>query len=218
VPDHGELELFARARSGDRAAFDRLRARLEPRVRRFVRRLVGQQSNEEEDILQDAFLALYLNRARVEPLENLLPFLFRIVRNRCYDELRRRGRFQWVPLDEPVTDGDATPLALTDGRPPPDEVAHWMLVLAEVQQGMDRLPELQRQTLILLCEEGLTYEQIAAAMGTDLGTVKSRVHYARKQLQKLLRPGLLQSLGLQEKGHANGHCRRTDRGADQRHS
>jgi hypothetical protein len=59
VPDCAENELFFRARAGERGAFDLLRKELEPRARRFVHRLVG-QSEAEEDIIQDVFLALYL--------------------------------------------------------------------------------------------------------------------------------------------------------------
>jgi RNA polymerase sigma-70 factor, ECF subfamily len=195
-------ELFQRVRTGDKAAFDRMRAQLEPRVRRFIVRLVG-KSASEDDILQDAFLALYTNRARIEPIENLLPFLFRIVRNRCYDELRRKGRFQWVSLDEEPEQTGITPAALLDGRPTPDDTVQWALAMAEVRKGIDRLPELQRQTLILYCEEELSYEQIAAAMGCDLGTVKSRLHNGRRHLRRNLRPEVLQTIGIKEASHAD---------------
>jgi RNA polymerase sigma-70 factor (ECF subfamily) len=216
VPDPTECELFLRARSGDRAAFDDLRALVEPRVRRFVCRLVGTGRNDRqgpaaEDIVQDAFLSLFLNLARIDPVENLLPFLFKIVRNRCYDELRRKGRFQVVSLDAGAGEGEASPLELLDGRPQPDEQIFWALALAEVRKAIDRLPELQRQTLILFCEEDLSYPQIAAAMGTDVGTVKSRIHYARRHLRRLLRPDILRSLGVEEEGHAHRTCGRAVR-------
>jgi DNA-directed RNA polymerase specialized sigma24 family protein len=52
--------------------------------------------------------------------------------------------------------------------------------------------------MILYCEEDLSYEQIAEAMATDIGTVKSRIHYARKNLVKLLRPEILEALGIKK--------------------
>jgi RNA polymerase sigma-70 factor (ECF subfamily) len=210
VPEPCECELFQRVRGGDRIAFDRLRVQLEPRVRRFIFRLVG-KSPAEEDILQDAFLALYVNRARVEPVGNLLPFLFRIVRNRCYDELRRKGRFQWVSLDDDPEQTGITPAALLDSRPRPDETVYWALAMAEVRKAIDRLPELQRQTLILYCEEDLSYEQIAAAMGCDLGTVKSRLHNGRRHLRRALRPEVLQTIGIEEETRADTDRSRTAR-------
>jgi RNA polymerase sigma-70 factor, ECF subfamily len=202
VPEPCECELFQQVRAGDRIAFDRLRARLEPRVRRFVHRLVG-KSPAEEDILQDAFLALYVNRDRIEPVQNLLPFLFRIIRNRCYDELRRKGRFQWVSLDEDPEQTGITPAVLLDRGPQPDETVYWALAMAEVRKAIDRLPELQRQTMILYCEEELSYEQIAAAMNCDLGTVKSRLHNGRRSLRRIVPPELLQTIGVQENPHGD---------------
>jgi RNA polymerase sigma-70 factor (ECF subfamily) len=199
MPTCAEQQLLQRARAGDRFAFDALRALLEAPVRRFIFRLVG-RSEAEEDIFQDAFLALYLNLERIEPGERLRPFLFRVVRNRCYDELRRGGRFQRVSLEEDPDGTDAGASVLVDPRPPPDEAVQSLLLLSEVQQAMERLPELQRQALILYSEEKLTYTQIAEAMASDVGTVKSRIHYARKNLVKLLRPETLAALGIEAEG------------------
>ena len=108
MSDSGEHELFEQARADNRTAFDRLQETLDAPVRRFVRRLVG-ISEAEDDIVQDAFLALYMNLERLESSEHLRPFLFRIVRNRCYDTLRRQGRFQFVPLDAASEDSAVTP-------------------------------------------------------------------------------------------------------------
>src|SRR5437667_10491668 len=131
---------------------------MEPRARRFVHRLVG-QSEAEEDILQDAFLALYLNLSRIDPVEHLRPFLFRVVRNRCYDELRRKGRFQWISLDEPAGESETLLSGLLDHAPRPDERVQWALVLSELRKAIDRLPEPQRQAMTLLREEDLSSAQ-----------------------------------------------------------
>lgn len=205
MPDHRSLdyraveehELFQQARAGDRPAFDRLQEALDMPVRRFVRRLVG-SSDAEDNIVQDAFLALYMNLERLDSTEHLRPFLFRVVRNLCYDELRRMGRFQFISLDAAPNDSDTFLPFLRDPRRGPDEQLHWMLLYLEVQKAMDRLPELQRQTMILYCEEDLTYAQIAEAMTTDIGTVKSRIYYGRKNLRKLLKPEILEALGIEK--------------------
>lgn len=192
-----EYELSQRARAGDRTAFSGLQRELEAPVRQFVRRLVG-RSQSEDDVVQDAFLALYMNLERLDSDEHLRAFLFRVVRNLCYDELRRQGRFQFASLDQDL-DEPGDPFALlADSRSPPDEEVQWILLYSEVQKAMDRLPELQRQTLILYCEEDLTYAQIAEAMATDIGTVKSRIHYGRKNLRKLLSPEILEALGIEK--------------------
>jgi RNA polymerase sigma-70 factor (ECF subfamily) len=85
-----EAEMARRARAGDRAAFDAVRASCEPSVRRFARRLVG-PAVDYDDIVQDAFLALYLNLHRLDPVENLRPFLYRIVRNTVTTNCAARG-------------------------------------------------------------------------------------------------------------------------------
>jgi RNA polymerase sigma-70 factor (ECF subfamily) len=197
VPDHAEYKLLEHARSGDHAAFDRLQMALDAPVRRFVRRLIG-PSDAEDDIVRGVFLALYMNLERLDRPERLRPFVFRVVRNLCYDELRRKGRFQFVSLEGDTDDADAPLHFLPDGRLPPDEVVHWALLYGEVQRAMDRLPELQRQALILYSEEDLTYAQIAEAMATDIGTVKSRIHHARKNLARRLRPEILDALGVKK--------------------
>jgi RNA polymerase sigma-70 factor, ECF subfamily len=195
VRDGCELELLRWARAGDRAAFDRLRAVLEAPLRRFVHRLIG-PSEAVEDVVQDAFVALYVNLERIEPVENLRPFLYRIVRNRCYDELRRNGRFQVLSLHHDGSEATGSSPLLIDQRPGPDEVTQRVLLYAQIQQAMERLPEVQRQALIFYGEEEMSYAEIAEVMATDIGTVKSRIHYARKTLVRLLTPETREALGI----------------------
>ena len=197
MSDSGEHELFEKAKTGNNAAFDRLQETLDASVRRFVCRLVG-ISEAEDDIVQDAFLALYINLERLESSEHLRPFLFRVVRNRCYDTLRQQGRFQFVPLDAVSKDSAVDLSFLADLRKQPDEELHWKLLHSEVQKAIDCLPGVQRQAIILYCEEDLTYTQIAEAMATDIGTVKSRIFYGRKNLRKLLMPEILEALGIEK--------------------
>jgi RNA polymerase sigma-70 factor, ECF subfamily len=193
VCEQPEHDLLLRARAGDYDAFDELHALLEPAIARFVRRLVG-SAQEAEDIVQDTFIALYLNMDRIEPVEKLRPYIFRIARNKCYDLLRRQGRFEEVSLDdEPVYVRVSFDLA-SQNSIPPDDVAHWLLLNLEVQEAMELLPELQRQALILYCEEGLSYAEIAEAMDTSLGTIKSRLFHAKKNLRGLLKPETLQAI------------------------
>ena len=77
--------------------------RLRRGLGRFVRRLIG-DGQEAEDVVQDTLLALYLNLNRIEPVEKLRPYVFRIARNRCYDILRRGGRYEEVSIDDDEDD------------------------------------------------------------------------------------------------------------------
>ena len=196
MPDRTEQELLRRARGGDNAAFGHLQAGLERTVRRYVWCLIG-QSDDEDEVVQDAFFALYMSLERITPAENLRPFLFRIVRNRCYDELRKQGRFQSVSLDGGLVGAPARISWPTDQAHRPDEQVVRRLMWAEVQEAIDRLPELQRQTMILYCDEDYSYAQIAVAMETSINTVKSRLYHARRNLRRLIGPETLEALGIQ---------------------
>lgn len=198
-----EHELLRQAQEGDEYAFEQLHALLAPGLGRFVRRLIG-DGQESEDVVQETLMALYLNLNRIEPVEKLRPYVFRIARNRCYDILRRGGRYEEVSID---ADDDPMRVRVSFEIPderatPPEEVAHWLLLQIEVREAMDSLPELQRQTLILYADEGLTYAEIAEVMGVNIGTIKSRLFHAKRTLRARLKPetlaAILEELGGEE--------------------
>jgi RNA polymerase sigma-70 factor (ECF subfamily) len=187
-------ELLIEARCGDYDAFEQLHDRLYPPVRRFVARLIG-QTQEVEDIVQETFIALFTHMHRIDPPENVRPYVFRIARNRAYDTLRRQGRFEELSLDEePIHMRVSFRADQQNGRTAPDEVTHWLLLHLEVQQAMEELPELQRQALILYSEEDLSYAEIAEVMEVSIGTVKSRLYHAKKNLRGLLSPETLAAI------------------------
>lgn len=189
--DDQEAAWLLAAQGGDLAAFDLLHAALESDLLRFVRRLIGYQHNQAEDIVQETFLTLYTHLAQIDPPEKLRPYLFRVARNRCYDLLRRQGRYEQLSLDEEPVQVRVSFSQGDQSTPPPDEVTHWLLLHLEVQEAIDNLPENQRQALILYAEEGLSYAEIAEVMEVNIGTVKSRLHHAKKTLRRLLRPETL---------------------------
>ena len=200
VAGHAQHDLLERAHSGDRTAFGVLQCALAPALERFVVRLIG-LTGDEHDIVQKAFVALWSNIRGVSAPDKISPFLYRVARNLCYDELRRRGRFPHVEAndDELPTPLDA-PYSVWSGDLP-DEALHWVELYERVQTAMNRLPELQRQALILYAEEGLTYAQAAEAMNVDIGTIKSRIFHGRKKLEKLVGPDVRVALGMEKEGH-----------------
>lgn len=191
-----EADLLKRARAGDRKAFDMLQARLEAPLQRFIYRLIG-QTREDEDLIREICVSLYLNLERIETAEHLRPFVFRVARNLCYRLLRRQGGRPFVSLEALPESTPALSFGRRNGAPSPEETVHQMLLLSEVQRAIDRLPEPQRLAMILYAEEEFSYAQIAAMLETDMGTVKSRIHYARKNLVKQLSPDLRAALNLQ---------------------
>jgi RNA polymerase sigma-70 factor (ECF subfamily) len=190
-----ETDLLRRSQAGDLDAFADLQASLEPAMRRFAARLLGRLDNVD-DVVQDSMIALYLNLARIDPPSQLRAYVFRIVRNRCYDDLRRLKRGVPLSLDDDGEDGLGLPLGemLVAEGCGPEDVTCWMLLAMEVQAAIDRLPEVQRQALILYAEEKLAYEEIAAVMGCSIGTVKSRLFYAKKALRQMLPAATLEAI------------------------
>lgn len=184
-----ELSVLEAAKRGDKRAFDRIQQQYQTVALRFVYRLVGQSMNVD-DIVQNSFLALWLNIERIESISHLRGFLFRVLRNQCYDTLRKQGRYQKVAID------DAHPTALAQHNPlsSPEDSTHWMLLYSDVQTAIDQLPEIHRQTLLMYYQFDLTYAEIADAMNVNIGTVKSRIFNARKQLVRMLPPETINAI------------------------
>ncbi len=168
-------------KNGDDDAFIEFYAYFESDLRRFMLRLIGQH-DQADDLIQNTFIAFYRNAERLAP-EMVRPFLFRVLRNQCYDELRRQGRYRNITLSHAPQ--------LINTEPSPDEVTHWRMVYADVQSAMNQLPEPQRQVLILYAEHGFSYQEIAETLVVSIGTVKSRLHHAKQGLRRLVDPQIL---------------------------
>ena len=176
--DETALALLRAAQVDPSDHFAALQCYLEADIHRFVRRLIG--SNDADDIVQDTFIALYSNLERIDPPEKLLPFIYRVARNRCYDALRKGRRHQIMSLD-----AIAEPRSMSAFSYPEDQT-HWRMMMEQVLLAVELLTEPQRQTLILYCEEAFSIQEVAEIMNTSPGTVKSRLYYARQTLRRIL--------------------------------
>ncbi|MGQ9573672.1 MAG: RNA polymerase sigma factor [Dehalococcoidia bacterium] len=127
--------LLQSAQQGSRGGFDRLQQAPEPRLRRFLQGLLG-ASDREDDILRNAFLALYLAPDRLEGEPHLTPFLYRVVCNLAYSELRCQGRYSEEEFDELIIIPSSHHPYMS-----PDEAVTWILIAAEVDQAMLGLPQ-----------------------------------------------------------------------------
>lgn len=184
-----EQELLRQAQTGDEAAYDDLHHLLQPDIERFIRRKINDPFIVD-DLVQEVFIAFYQNLTRIDPVANLRPYIFRIARNKCYDHLRKHMRHHDVSLDEdPVR--MRVSFAEASRQPKPDDVAHWLLLHMEVKAAIEQLPDTQRETLILYSEEQMSYADIADVMDCSIGTVKSRLYYAKKNLRGLMNPQTL---------------------------
>lgn len=178
-----EAELLERARRGDLDAFNKLVEMHQRAVYNLSLRMVG-TSAAAEDATQDAFISAYRSLARFRGA-SFRAWLMRIASNACTDELRRRARRPARSLDAP-SPGSDEPLDVPDPAAGPESEAMRAELRDAVQQALLRLPADQRLAVILCDIQGFAYEEIAEAMHSSIGTVKSRIARGREKLRVLL--------------------------------
>lgn len=178
--------LIERWRSGDERALDELVARYERRVYNLCYRMSG-NADDASDLAQEAFVRAYAALPSFRGQSSFSTWLYRIATNVCLDELRRRGRAPVRSLDQPtpVEDGRLVPQTADPAAGPSEEVERAEL-RAAVLSGIAALQPDHRAVLVLRDLQGLSYEEIAAALGCSLGTVKSRLNRARFALKERL--------------------------------
>ena len=187
--DPPDAEVVARARTGDHAAFRVLVERYEGRVFRMAVRVLRDEE-QARDAVQDAFIKVYGSLDRFEGRSGFYTWLYRIVMNQCLDRKRReksRREVEWQDEIETLPADGAT-LLVGDPAPGGPEAQVGRLELRKiVATAIEALPEDARRTIQLREIDGLSYKEIAEALGIPKGTVMSRLHYARRSLQELLR-------------------------------
>ena len=184
-----DAEVVERARKGDHAAFRVLVERYEGRAFRLALRVLRDEE-QARDAVQDAFIKVYGSLDRFEGRSGFYTWLYRIVMNQCLDRKRRDKsdrEVEWKDeIDSQPSEG-APPLA-GDPAPGGPEVQVSRLELRRiVAEAIEALPDDARRTIQLREIDGLSYKEIAEALGIPKGTVMSRLHYARRRLQEILR-------------------------------
>jgi len=164
-------------------------SRDEPRLRKFIRRRVADPS-EAEDILQDVFYELVEAYRLMKPVEQVTAWLFRVARNRIIDWFRRKSREESRSEPAPVSeDGEA--LSLEELLPSPDagpDAAYARRVLLEeLDDALDELPDEQREVFVAHELMGRSFNELAAESGVSVNTLLSRKHYAVLHLRQRLR-------------------------------
>ena len=163
------------------AAFSQLVEAYQARVFSFCFRLLA-ETTEAEDAAQETFLRAYQHRGRYDPNRPLGTWLLAIAAHHCIDRLRRR-RLAWLGLDDPAT---LLHPALRDPAPGPEARVIQVERAHELGGQLARLAEKDREALVLHYWGYLSYAEIAAATGSTVTAVKSRLHRARARLGALL--------------------------------
>lgn len=177
--------LVERAGRGDSIAFSELVNRHYPRAVRVAFGLLDSRA-DAEDVVQEAFARVHRRLASFQGNSGFYTWLYRIVVNLSIDKLRHYKRQRWFGVaDERLLD-QAPPLWHgVDGRDPRLSVERRELG-ERLQRALAQLPEIHRAVLLLRELEGMSYDEIARALGVKKGTVMSRLFHARRAMQREL--------------------------------
>jgi len=170
-----ERLLVMRCQTGDEHAFAELVERYGPRLRYFLRKLLANR-DRTEDLLQEVWIEVFRQVPRLQDAGAFKAWIYRITRGKVALELRQSGREpQAIDCAEQVVSREDGPRFAAEDA-------------ARVHVALDRLPFPHREVLTLRFLEDMRYEEIGEIIGCPLGTVRSRIHYAKLALERLLRP------------------------------
>jgi RNA polymerase sigma-70 factor (ECF subfamily) len=170
------MELVTRAQNGDRNAYNEL-VRIHARgVLNVIYRMCGNMQTAE-DAAQEAFIQAWLRLPSFRPRSSLRNWLYRIAVNTAIDMLRKEKR---------ILPGEIEDLNLANSGPSPEALFASAQRKEMVQEAVLTLPDASRAVLVLREFEGLSYKEISESLEIPVGTVMSRLNYARKLLKEKL--------------------------------
>ncbi len=183
--DGGALE---RARSGDSDAFRLLVERHSRHVFRLAFRMTGNEQ-DAEDIVQDTFLRAYRQLKNYESRASFSTWLYRIAANACLDLIRVRKRRQDRFETGPNHDDEIDPLqSLPAPDPTPERITFSRQIRDRVNAALGELSPQERTAFVLRHFEGMSIEEIGAALGTGTNATKHSIFRAVQKLRRTLEP------------------------------
>ena len=167
-----ERLLVLRCQTGDEAAFAEIVQRYHARLRAFLRSMLD-DAHAADDALQEVWLDVFRSVGKLRDAGAFAGWIYRLARDRAHRVLRRKG-LATTPIERAEVIEAAGEVEL-------DEEEREL-----VRTSVRRLPVEQREVLLLRFVEQMSYEQIASAVGCELGTVRSRLHYAKRALRQMI--------------------------------
>lgn len=185
-----DQELVRQAQAGAYEAFDQLVTRHRGKVYAMVMNMVHNDA-DAWDLSQDAFVKAWKALPKFENRSQFSTWLFRISHNVVYDWMRKKKIQSEGELDDQLLDAnriDSGASTAPKMQPRPDEALGQQERREEIEQALAQLSPEHRETILLREVQGMEYTEIAEVMECSKGTVMSRLFYARKKLQTILRP------------------------------
>ncbi len=184
--ESADEQLLSRWSRGDRAALEELFQRYRALAYRVAYRLLGNEA-DALDAVQDGFIKALTHLRNFQGRSTFKTWLLRVVSNAALDLGRQRRRREAIRLDALAgPDREAVEPLLRHENPAEGlERAEFRQMM---QRALARLPEAQRRTFVLHAEADLSYREVADVLGISIGTVMSRLYYARQKLRAFLEP------------------------------
>lgn len=179
-----EAALIKQAQQGDVDSYNALVLHYQTQAYNVAYRIMG-ESDAAADATQDAFISAYkaIKKFRGGSFKS---WLFRIVTNACYDELRRRKRRPQSSLEAVFVEDESPNPAVISQTENPEQFTQRMELQQAIVECLQRLPEAQRVVAVLSDVQGFNYSEISETVGVALGTVKSRLSRSRSNLRDCL--------------------------------
>ncbi len=180
-----DRELVDRAREGDKASFGVLVRRHQPRILRVAVHMLRDRG-EAEDVTQETFLRAFRALAGFDGRSEAYTWLYRIAINLSLNRIRSRKTSR-ITGDTNDARLDAVLSEPRSGASDPASAAQRRELYVVLCQGIDQLSETLRTTLILVCIDGRSHEDVSSILGAPEGTIAWRIHEARRKLTEFLR-------------------------------
>ena len=182
-----DRELVERCQRGQLEAYEILVGRYRQRVYGLAYSMLRNEQ-DATDLSQETFVKAWQAIRGFKKNSSFYTWLYRITTNLCIDFVRKRDRRPTVPFEEAVDpEADASVEIAPSNQPLPTDEVRRRELREQIDAALQELSPEHRVVIQLREFEGLEYAEIAKVVGCQMGTVMSRLHYARKHLQKLLR-------------------------------
>ncbi len=179
-----DADLARKALGGSQEAFRELVVRFERPVYSLLVRMV-QEPMTAEDLAQEVFVKAYKRLSTYDPQWKFSSWLFKIAHNTAIDHLRK-GALETVPLEAPPSEeegrGGLAAILADDGLEGPQAAAERRDLARHLEKAIGRLRPDYRLAVLMFYVHGASYQEICEASGLPLGTVKTNLHRARKEL------------------------------------
>jgi RNA polymerase sigma-70 factor (ECF subfamily) len=183
VPDD---VLIRAALSGEEEAFRVLMERYKSRAYHVALGIAG-DPDDALDVVQEAFVKAYYNLKEFRFGANFYTWFYRLLVNQAIDRWRKSSRSQAIPLDEKWLSEEVSPPDSVVYPRTPEDLAENRQLSDALTRAIADLPEYHRAVIMLREVDGLAYEEIAKTLDCSVGTVMSRLHYARAKLKGALK-------------------------------